>query len=238
MSKKSKITVCIVLAMPFIATATDFRWSWNPLASGGHRSLSIADRGMPTDDDDSDIDTTSNDDGVHASKEKSPYGVPSAGDTSDATPTDTIKAAPTTTQPPVKSANMTRSSPSDNFSGKNTTAVSVSESNGNSTLNLSNAMVNQTNSSAGDSDDTVESDDEVPGLSQWNLTNATKQKLYPDKNTTITIPKEQEQPDSWPFAIGTLFLVLASVLCILAGLRACRRGKSREGYEEIQSLVV
>ena len=99
-------------------------------------------------------------------------------------------------------------------------------------------MVNQTNSSAGDSDDTVESDDEVPGLSQWNLTNATKQKLYPDKNTTITIPKEQEQPDSWPFAIGTLFLVLASVLCILAGLRACRRGKSREGYEEIQSLVV
>jgi hypothetical protein len=85
-------------------------------------------------------------------------------------------------------------------------------------------------STAGDTNSTT---------SQRDVTNAT---LAKDLNASGFLPPEPEQSVSWSVTVIVLFVAIASVLCILTGVRSYRIRKRRE-YDpiyshEIQNLVV
>lgn len=178
---------------------------------GRHRGLSIANRGMPKDDDD----------------DEAPVSSPDDDDDDDTTSTtkDTASTTKIDTKDPYSIPAL---STSDSTTESDPKPAPTTASSGNETATTDD----ETDEDGSDDDGTTTS------FSQWNVTNSTKQKLFPDKNETIHIPKEKEQPSSWPSAILSLFLVMSIVLCVVAGFRANQKRRDRQGYEEIQSLVV
>jgi hypothetical protein len=76
-----------------------------------------------------------------------------------------------------------------------------------------------------------------PTLSQWDSPNTTFDPTNMTSNSTVTIPSEQTQPDSWPFIVFLVFALLAAGLCSATAIKSCKNRK-RKNYDEIESLIV
>jgi hypothetical protein len=80
----------------------------------------------------------------------------------------------------------------------------------------------------------------IPTISQWDSPNATfdpTNRTTNNSTTSIMIPPEQAQPDSWPVIVFGIFALLAVGLCSATAVKNCQHGK-RQKYDEIESLIV
>jgi cobalamin biosynthesis Mg chelatase CobN len=77
----------------------------------------------------------------------------------------------------------------------------------------------------------------IPTVSQWDTPNVTFDPTNMTTNSTIMIPAEQTQPDSWPVIVFGIFALLAAGLCSATAIKNCKNSK-RKNYDEIESLIV
>lgn len=78
----------------------------------------------------------------------------------------------------------------------------------------------------------------TPTVSQWDSANVTFDPSNTTTNSTLIIPLEQAQPDSWPVIVFGIFALLALGLCSVTAIKSCKNSSKRKNYDEIESLVV
>lgn len=98
-------------------------------------------------------------------------------------------------------------------------------------------------SNSTDDNDLQEQHHVTGGISEWDLHHDETSAMdlqynvtAPSNATTMLLPPEPAQTESWSVIIFSVFSALAVGLCAATCLRRCRQ--RRRGYQEIQSLVV
>ena len=79
-------------------------------------------------------------------------------------------------------------------------------------------------------------------FSQWDVTNTTDfDAVFRNQTEKVPLlPPEEAQPENWPMAVLSLFVLLAALLCAGTWIRRCRahRYRTNEGYEAVHNLSV
>jgi hypothetical protein len=76
-------------------------------------------------------------------------------------------------------------------------------------------------------------DDSIASPQTLNSTNGTKPSSSSSSSSYLYVPKEKDQPDSWPEIVGCIFVLVAIGLC---SITVYNSNQKRRVYQEIPSV--
>jgi hypothetical protein len=194
------------------------------------------DNSSDTDDDNTSTDNTDDDNTLSDNEDDHTTSLDNTADNTPSSDTDAIKPNDNTTATELD-AIRAKAGNADYYSARQKSTHTKKGLNGTEPMNVLAPSPSSSSSNTTNNTSSKKPTVRVPTLSQWDSPNATFDPTHVVTNSTVLIPPEQTQPDSWPVIIVWLFALLAAGLCSATAIKSCKNRKHKN-YDEIESLIV